>query len=129
MLALLLSAMAQAAPTEAPGTSEVRSPEAAARTLTIYRDDLAFVTEEHVVDVPAERSRVVFGGVNDRMVPQTAVLTGFRGATLERDFDQGLLSKASLFAALVGETAVLTRTNPGDGAVERVDTIRLIPGR
>ena len=114
----LLAALAMQ--TASAATAEVRSDGAGARTLTIYRDDLAFVTETHVVDLPEGRSRVVFAGVNDRMVPQTAVLTAFEGVTLERNFDQGLLTKASLFEALVGERAVLTRTNPGSGRREDV---------
>ena len=113
---LLAAAAAQAA------LVDVRSDGAAQRTLTIYRDDLAFVTETHVVDLPAGRSRVVFAGVNERMVPQTAVLTAFGGVTLERNFDQTLLAKASLFGSLVGDAAILTRTNPATGTSEAVRT-------
>lgn len=99
----------------------VTSTDASERTLTIYRDDLSFVTERRVVDLPAGRSRVIFAGVSDRMVPQTALLTGFDGVTVERNFDQGLLTDASLYASMVGETVLLRRTGPNDGASETIE--------
>ena len=115
MLAALLLVM-QAAP-----LPEIRTGEAEARTLTIYRDDLAFVTETYEVEVPKGRSRLVFEGVNDRIVPQSAVLTDLGALTLTRDFDRGLLSPATLFRSLVGERAVLRRTMPGRGDTDLVE--------
>lgn len=109
-------------------TAEVRA-EASARTLTIYRDGLAFVTETYEVDLPAGRTRLVFEGVNDRIVPQTAMLRAFEGAALESNFDAGLLTPQALFESLVGEEAVLVRTNPASGQAETVPARVVSSGR
>ena len=98
----------------------IRSEGASDRALTIYRDGLAYVVERHEVDLPPGRSSVILSGVNPRMVPQTAVLLGFEGATLERNFDADLLSKRTLYEGLVGETVPLRRTDPESGASETV---------
>ena len=71
----MLSVLAAVAALAAQET--VRSDGAAERTLTIYRDGLAYVVERHEVSLPQGRARVVLAGVNPRMVPQTAVLLGF----------------------------------------------------
>lgn len=101
--------------------TEVVSRDSGDRTLTVYRDDLAFVTERRLVDLPAGRSRVVFAGVSDRMVPQTAVLAGFDGVTLERNFDHGLLTDATFYESMVGQTVTLRRTDAQSGAIRTLD--------
>ena len=114
----MLSVLAAVAALAAQET--VRSDGAAERTLTIYRDGLAYVVERHEVSLPQGRARVVLAGVNPRMVPQTAVLLGFEGGTLERNFDADLLSPRTLYEGLVGQTVPIRRTDPETGASETV---------
>ena len=114
MLSLLFALAAQGA--EPP---VVRS-EATERTLTVYRDDLAFITETHRLNLPAGRVTVVLEGVNDQMVPQTASLRGYDGAELERNFTEDLLSKQTFYESLLGQRVILTRTDPNSGEVERL---------
>lgn len=105
----LFSAFVQAGPviSEAPDS----------QSIALYQQ-LAFVTETRTVDVPAGRSTIVFRGVSDQMVPQSATLLAFEGVTVERNFDAGLLSPGALFEANVGKEVVLARTNPTNGEVE-----------
>ncbi|MEO0851570.1 MAG: hypothetical protein AAFY04_09200, partial [Pseudomonadota bacterium] len=88
--------------------------------LTIYRDDLAFVTETRTVMVPAGRSTISFEGVSDLMIPQTALLREFGAVTIERNFDYDLLSQGSLMQAHVGKDITLVRTNPATGDAQTV---------
>ncbi len=87
--------------------------------LTIYRDDLAFITETRTVELQKGRSTISFEGVSDLMIPQTALLREFGGLTLERNFDYDFLTQASLFEKFVGETVYIHRTNPATGAVQK----------
>ena len=122
MIGLALLALAATEPpvVPPPAPPTVRSGGAAARALTVYRDDLGFITERHVVDLPEGAARIVLGGVSDRMVPETARVTGLDGTVLTRDFTANLLTKQTLFDSLVGETALLQRTNPETGTAETV---------
>ena len=63
------------------------SPAPAGMAVTIYRDDLALISEKRVIDLPAGRSTIEFAGVNDRMIPQSAILQEFGAITIERNFD------------------------------------------
>ena len=88
--------------------------------VTIYRDNLAFITETREVTLPAGRSTVSFSGVSDLIIPQSAILRDFGAITLERNFDYDLLSQGSLFRKSIGEEVVLTRTDPATGAAKNV---------
>jgi len=92
--------------------------------LTIYQDNLAFITEVRRIDLPAGRSTISFAGVSDLMIPQTALLREFGALTIERNFDYDLLSKASLFEKSIGREVSIIRTNPKTGeAIEERATI------
>jgi len=119
---LTTSAYAQPAPVD------ITSPAPDAVALTIYRDNLAFITETRRVDVPAGRSRLVFKGVSDLMIPQTAVLREFTGVTLERNFDFNLLSQGALLEKSVGDIVSLIRTDPATGATTE-ERARIVSAR
>ncbi|HLK26316.1 MAG TPA: hypothetical protein VKT30_16785 [Caulobacteraceae bacterium] len=98
--------------------------------VTIYRDGpvataglaasdngLALITETRIVDVPAGRSRVLFEGVADGIVPQSAAIEGLPAGVVERNFDYDLLDPASMLARSVGETVTLRRIDARTGKV------------
>ena len=97
--------------------------------LTIYRDNLAFVTETRTVEVPAGRSTIAFEGVSDLLIPQTAILREFGAVTLERNFDYDLLSQGSLLDNYVGKKVFLTRTNPATGSPQEVEATLVSAGQ
>ena len=109
--------------------AEVVSPRAEALAVTIYRDDgvdepaaaewsspgLAMIRETRTVDLPAGESRIVFQGVADGTLPQTAALKDVPGRIVEQNFDFDLLSPGSLLQRSVGEGVHVVRTNPKTG--------------
>lgn len=119
LLALVTPAIAQEAP------REVHAGAPTAVSVTIYRDDLALITETRVVDLPGGPAKIVFDGVLDRIIPQSAIVRGFEGAEQERNFDFDGLNGRSLLLRSIGETVTVRRTTPGSGAnVEREATIQ-----
>lgn len=110
-----LSALAPGALAE----TTVVSPAPASIAVTIYRDDLALITETRRLDLPAGRSTISFEGVNDRIIPQSAILEEFGAVEIERNFDFDLISPASFFESALGEEVILTRTNRATGRVTR----------
>lgn len=78
------------------------------------------VTERRRVELPAGRSEIVFDNVNDRMIPQSALLRSFSGFTIERNFDYALLGKQTLFAKNIGKRVEITRTDAITGTTRRV---------
>lgn len=87
-------------------------------SITVYPGDLAMITERRIVSVPVGRSRISFEGVNDRIIPQTALLTEFGVISIERNFDYQLLSQQALFENSVGHEVSLIRTLPGSADVQ-----------
>lgn len=85
--------------------------------MSIYRDDLAMISEVRTIDVPAGRSKIVFKNVSDLIIPQTAVLREFGAITIERNFDFNLLTQQALLEASVGKEVWVTRRNPATGAM------------
>jgi len=97
--------------------------------VTIYRDEaipnpaaanwggygLAMINETRLVDLPAGQSRVVFQGVADGTLPQTAVLKDLPGRVVEQNFDFDLLGPGSLIGRSVGRQVQVIRTNPKTG--------------
>ncbi len=97
--------------------SDVVSPQADDIAITIYRDNLAFITETRTVSVPKGRSTISFAGVSDLIIPQTALLREFGAVSLERNFDYDLLSQGSLLKKSIGKTIYITRADPATGSV------------
>jgi hypothetical protein len=120
-LTVLLLVAASAAPqTRAQDEITVFSPRADAVAVTIYREDLALITETRTVTLPAGPVTVVIQGVVESLLPQSVVITGAERPLAESNFDFDQLTPLSLLEESVGETVMLTRTNPATGTVTRV---------
>lgn len=113
--ATLLAFAAPAYAQESP--REVRASAPTAVTVTIYRDNLALITETREVELTGGPAKVVFEGVLDRAIPQSAIIRGFEGAEAERNFDFDGLNGRSLLLRSIGDEVIIRRTNPGSGAV------------
>lgn len=109
--ALFGVALACAAPLAAAETAaEVRAGPADNVSVTIYRDNLALITETRRVTLPGGRAKVLFEGVIDGALPQSAVIRGFEGAEAERNFDFDGLTPASLLRRSIGQDVTVVRT-------------------
>jgi hypothetical protein len=97
----------------------VTSPGADSVAVTIYRDDLALVTETRTVDLPAGPVTFVVEGVVETLLPQSAIVTDQARPLAESNFDFDRLTPRSVLERSIGETVTLTRTNPATGAVTR----------
>ena len=96
--------------------TEVQASPPTAVALTVYRDDLALVTETRTVDIPeGTHARVRFDGVMDRLIPTSAVLVGL-GQEGERNFDYDGLTPRSLLWRSIGTAVTVTRGPAGRGA-------------
>lgn len=96
---------------------EVRADAPNAVSVTIYRDNLALITETREVELPGGPVKVVFEGVLDQAIPQSAILRGFEGAETERNFDFDGLNGRALLLRSIGDEVVIRRTNKGNGEV------------
>jgi hypothetical protein len=117
---LLLAALAAALDARAQSEVTVFSARADAIAVTIYRDDLALITETRIVNLPAGPVTLVVQSVVESVLPQSVVITGAERPIDESNFDFDRLTPLSLLEESVGETVVLTRTNPATGTVSRV---------
>ena len=119
---VLLAAAAAAAGQEARAQDEITvfSPRADAIAVTIYRDDLALVTETRTVSLPAGPVTLVVQGVVESVLPQSVVITGAERPIAESNFDFDRLTPLSLLEKSVGSTVIITRTNRATGTVSRV---------
>jgi hypothetical protein len=97
----------------------VTSSRADAVAVTIYRDDLALVTETRTVDLPAGPLTLVFEGVAETLLPQSAIVTEAARPLAESNFDFDRLTPRSLLERSIGDTVTITRTNPASGQVTR----------
>jgi len=104
-----------ATPTHAQSPDVHASPPTSV-AVTIYRDDLALITETRRVELPGGSARIVFDGVLDRVIPQSAVVRGL-DKERERNFDFDGLNPMSLLWRSIGAVVRVVRTNPGTGAV------------
>jgi hypothetical protein len=121
--------------------ADVISPAPDAVQVTIYRSTnvstrelfdsgggLALVTETRTVEIPAGTSKVVFLGVADAIVPQTAGIDGLPALILESNFDYDLMSPGAIIAKSHGERVRAVRIDPATGReVEREAIIRTGP--
>ena len=76
---------------------------------------LVMVSERRTVEIPAGTSVIVFRGVADAIVPQTAALEGLPAAILESNFDYDLLTPGAVIAKSHGERVQVVRTDSATG--------------
>jgi hypothetical protein len=98
--------------------AELVSRKATDVAVTIYTDNLALVTETRDVDLPGGPVKIVFEGVLDQVIPQSAVLQGLEKEERERNFDFDGLTPQSLLYRSLGEKVSLVRQLP-DGTRQR----------
>ncbi len=116
----MLAAAAWAAlPARAQDGVTVLSPQADSVAITIYRDDLALITETRTVDLPAGPVTLVVDGVVETLLPQSAIVTELGRPLAESNFDFDQLTPRSLLERSIGATVAITRTNPATGIVTR----------
>jgi len=115
---LVLAACA-ALPARAQDEVTVTSLRADSVAVTIYRDDLALVTETRTVDLPAGPVTLVVEDVVETLLPQSAIITELARPLAESNFDFNRLTPRSLLEHSIGETVTITRTNPATGRVTR----------
>jgi len=116
---LALAAAIAALPALAQDEVVVTSPRADSIAVTIYRDDLALVTETRTVELPSAPVTLVIDDVVETLLPQSAVLTDAARPLAESNFDFNGLTPRSLLERSIGETVTITRTNPATGRVTR----------
>jgi hypothetical protein len=117
---LLLAAAGAALQARAQSEITVFSGRPDAVAITIYREDLALITETRTVTLPAGPVTVVVQGVVESLLPQSVVITGAERPLAESNFDFDRLTPLSLLEESVGEMVMLMRTNPETGTVTRV---------
>lgn len=89
---------------------------------------LVMVSETRTVELPAGTSKVVFLGVADAIVPQTAAIQGLPAAIVESNFDYDLLTPGAVIAKSQGERVRLVRTDHATGrTTEREAILRTGP--
>jgi hypothetical protein len=120
MVRLLLLVLALLGAECAIAQIRVFSPRADAVSVTIYRDGLALVTETRNVELPADAATLVFEGVVDRLIPQSAIVSDLERPLAESNFTFDPLTAASLIKRSVGKTVTLIRTSAKTGKVTRV---------
>ncbi|HKS54205.1 MAG TPA: hypothetical protein VJS12_02905, partial [Steroidobacteraceae bacterium] len=84
---------------------------------------LVMVSETRTVEIPAGASTLVFRGVADQIVPQTAALEGLPAVVLESNFDYDLLTPGAVIAKSHGEHVQLVRTDTATGRTTVRDAI------
>lgn len=97
----------------------VYSPRADAVAITIYRDNLALITETRTVDLPDSAVTLVIEGVVETLLPQSAVIADIARPLAEANFDFDRLTPRALLERSVGESVIVTRTNPVTGIATR----------
>jgi len=116
---LALAAALAALAVRAQDEVVVTSPRADSVAVTIYRDDLALVTETRTVDLPAGAVTLVIEGVVETLLPQSAVLADAARPLAESNFDFDQLTPRTLLERSIGDAVTITRTNPATGRVTR----------
>jgi hypothetical protein len=114
----LVAALLVSSPAFAQAPPDVHASAPTSVALTVYRDDLALVTETRRVTLPGGPARVVFDGVLDRAIPQSAVVRGL-DRERERNFDFDGLTPTSLLWRSLGRVVDVVRQNPGTGVETR----------
>lgn len=99
---------------------QVISPRADSVSVTIYRDLFALITETRTVDLPAGPVTLVFDGVVDTLLPQSAVVADTNRTIEESNYDFDRLTPANLLRKSIGRDVMLWRTNPATGRARQV---------
>ncbi len=120
MRRLLQVLLAIAALPAAADEVQVVSPRPDSVSVTIYRDLFALVTETRTVDLPAGPVTLVFDGVVDTLLPQSAVVSDANRAVDESNYDFERLTPANLLKKSIGREVTLWRTNPATGRARQV---------
>ena len=115
----LAAAAAAALPVRGQDEISVFSPRAESVAVTIYRDDLALITETRTVDLPADAVTLVIEDVVETLLPQSAIVTDSGRTLAESNFGFDRLTPRSLLERSIGETVTVTRTHPATGRVTR----------
>jgi hypothetical protein len=92
-------------------------------SVTIYRDLFALVTETRTVDLPEGAVTLVFEGVVDTLIPQSAVIGDTGRSVDESNYDFERLSPASLLEKSIGKEVMLSRTDEKTGNVRQVPAV------
>ena len=112
------AAVAASTAGSADDTLEVRASTPMNVAVTVYRDDLALVTETRRVTVPSGSVRILFEGVLDRIVPASVILKGLESgsavAAPERNYDYSALTPRSLLWSALGEEVTVTADPDGE---------------
>jgi len=116
LFALALAAASQATRAADP---TIVSPGADAVAVTIYRDDLALITETRTVNLPEGPATLVIRDVAETLLPQSTVIADLGRPLEESNFDFDRLTPATLLERSVGDVVTLTRTSPETGRVIR----------
>ena len=134
MLALSLALT----PALASAQSIVASPRPDSVAVTVYRDPnraanqafelgwlngYALISETRWMRLPAGESELRFEGVAGGIIPQSAIVTGLPGGTVERNRDALLLSPGTLLDRSLGRRVHLRRTSVASGTVVERDAV------
>ena len=76
----------------------------AAVALSIYNNDLAFVRDSRTAALNAGRNSVAFKGVAEKIMPETAMLTGSQISVIEQNYNYNLLTPVNIVNESVGKT-------------------------
>jgi len=116
----LVALLALAALPAAADEVRVISPRPDAVSITVYRDLFALVTETRTVDLPAGPVTLVFDGVVDTLIPQSAAIADAGREVAESNYDFERLTPANILKKSIGKSVTLMRTNPATGRVRQV---------
>ena len=125
-LALLFASLAATADVVSPAPDAVRVTLYGNQAAVAYDEEaadddeasaggLVMVSETRTIDLPAGTSKIVFLGVADAIVPQTAGIEGLPAAIIESNFDYDLLTPGAVIARSHGERVRLVRTDQATG--------------
>lgn len=76
----------------------------AAVAVSIYNNDLAFVRDSRTAALNAGRNSVAFKGVAEKIMPETAMLTGSQISVIEQNYNYNLLTPVNIVNESVGKT-------------------------
>jgi hypothetical protein len=110
------------------GETHVVSPRPDEVSVTIYRDLFALITETRTVDLPEGPVTLVFDGVVETLIPQSALIAETQRQVVEGNFDFERLTRASLLRRSIGKKLLLTRTSRATGRARQVAATLLAAG-